>query len=122
MSQHPWHAEPPPAPRGLGIGHGAGLGVLVGLAGPILLALLAWGLSALAGAHVGGQIVGVTIVAIVVIPLVLVVLGCILVFPDVTRGLGVAALMASGVWLISGAGVCVVALFGALASYEGAVL
>lgn len=122
MSQYPWHADTAPEQRGLGIGIGCGLGGLVGLAGPIFLGLLAWGVNSVAAPQIGNQVVGATVVAMLFIPLPLFVLGCILLFPEFTRGVGVAALMASGVWLISGAGVCVVAFFGALASYEGAVL
>ncbi len=120
MSQPYWRPDPyqPPPRAGLGLGAGAGLGALVGIVGPILLGLLGWGATTVLQASVAESVNGLVIIAIVVLPIVLLIGGCLLMIPDHTRGWGVAALTASGVWLISAAGVCTVALFGALASYD----
>lgn len=130
MSQPPSWGEPPqipphrppspPFPRtGLGLGAGAGLGALVGILGPILIALAAWGVNSLVHGQAGADLTGMAIIAILIIPVGLLIGGCVLMVPDSTRGWGVGALVASGVWLLSSAGVCTVFFFGALATYNG---
>ena len=120
MTQPYWSPEPYGAwdRQRLGLGAGAALGVLVGVLGPIVIALGAWGLIAVLPPEPGGSFVGLAILAIIGLPLILVVLGAILMISDEWRGWGVAALTASGVWLISSAGVCTVAFFGAMSSYD----
>ena len=124
MSQSHWPPEVPEhAPRqGMGMGVGAALGALVGLLGPIALGLLGWAVVAWASADAGGTLAFLVLAAVVSIPVVLLVGGCILMVPDTLRGWGVAALVASGVWLISSAGVCTVFFFGALASAETSMM
>lgn len=119
MSQPHWPAEVTPTPRrGLGLGLGAGIGTLVGLLGPVLLGLLGWAATSWLDGQSADSLLGLVFIAVVSIPVLLLVGGCILMIPDLLRGWGVACLVASGVWLISSAGVCTVFLFGALASYD----
>lgn len=120
MTQPYWSPEPYGAwhRQRLGLGAGAALGVLVGVLGPIVIALVVWGLTAVLPTGSGSSLVGLAILAIIGLPLILVVLGAILMISDEWRGWGVAALTASGVWLISSAGVCTVAFFGAMSSYD----
>ena len=113
----------PPGPEGLGLGVGALLGLLVGLLGPVLIALGAWGATRVL--PVGDMEYGafwLAVIAIVTIPVLLLLGGLGLIIHDRTRGWGVAALMASGVWLVCSAGVCTAAFFGALASYDTAAM
>ncbi len=122
MSQPPWTADQRPAPRrGLSLSVGAALGTFVGLLGPVILALIAWVADNRLSDDDAGTVITAMVVAVLALPVVLLVAGCILVFPDVLRGWGVACLVAAGVWLISGAGVCTVFFFGALASAEGII-
>ena len=105
------------------MGPGAALGALVGLLGPILLGLLGWAANSVSpGTSSGEAVISLVLVAILSIPVLLLVGGCIRMVPDSLRGWGVAALVASGVWLISSAGVCTAILFGALASYDNAAV
>ena len=107
MSEAPWQQQPP-ARRGLSSGWGSFIGAAVGFVGPILIysfvQMLVW---VDAGVSVGGF--AALIIAVMPMPLLL--LGLVLVFIDRTRGWGVAALVAAGVWLVTSAGVCVVAIF-----------
>lgn len=120
MTQPYWSPEPlvPPRRGGMGLGAGAALGLLVGVLGPILIALAAWGLATVLPDGTGGPLGWLAVLAIIGLPLVLALLGAVLMVPDEWRGWGVAALTASGVWLISSAGVCTVAFFGVLSSYD----
>lgn len=96
------------------MGAGAALGVVVGVLGPVVLALLPWFAGRVgAPGEITNAVIGVSILAILGLPVVLLLAGCLLMIPDRLRGWGVAALMASGIWLISSAGVCVVALVNA---------
>lgn len=115
---YPYHPRHPPPRRGLNLGVGALLGVLVGILGPIVLSLIAYTAGQGFSGGLADDIVGLSLLAIFGLPVLLLVAGCVLMIPDRLRGWGVAALMASGIWLISSAGVCVVALFVALDSYE----
>lgn len=108
MSQAPWQ-QPPPVTTGLGSGWGTLIGGVVGFLGPVLIYLLAMILIWL---DVGFSVGGVAGLAIAVMPLPLLVLGGVLIFIDRTRGWGVAALVAAGVWIVTSAGVCVVAIIG----------
>lgn len=107
---------------GLGPGAGAAVGIVAGILGPIVIALVAWGLAAVLPDGSGGNLTLLATLAIIGLPFVLAVLGSALMVPDAWRGWGVAALTASGVWLISGAGVCTVAFFGALSSYDNSAM
>ncbi|WP_435198484.1 hypothetical protein [Janibacter sp. GS2] len=119
----PWPPEQQvQRPRRLGLGAGSLLGVLVGLLGPVLLALGAWGLARLFPGEPAVTIGWIAVFAILTIPVVLLLAGCLLMIPDHLRGWGVGALMASGVWLVCSAGVCTVAFFGALSTYENAAM
>lgn len=122
MSQPQWPGDPYAIPQrtGLGLGAGAGLGVLVGLLGPVVLALIGGGAIAVLPPDAGGVILGLAIIAILVLPVVLLLGGCVLMIFDDWRGWGVAGLTASGIWLISSAGVCTAWLFGSLATYDNA--
>lgn len=115
----------PPRREGLGLGAGAALGVLVGLLGPVLIAIGAWGAAGVlpdGGGDVGYATFWAAVLTIITVPALLLLGGCVLVVPDRTRGWGVGALMACGVWLLCSAGVCTVAFFGALASYGGSAM
>lgn len=121
MSQPNWPAEihdAPPRRRGMGLGMGAAVGALSGLLGPVVLGLIIWAAVALGSGDERDLLVALLVISAAVIPIVLLVVGCVLMIPDQLRGWGVAALVASGVWLISSAGVCTVLLYGALASLE----
>lgn len=123
MSHPYWPADPtapPPQRKGMGLGVGAALGVLVGLIGPVLIGLLAWGATEVLPYDVAGPVVSVLVILVLGLPVLFLLAGCLLMIPDTARGWGVAALMASGVWLVSSAGVCTVWLFGALATYDNA--
>lgn len=126
MSLHPPFPDSyPPAPpprQGLSLAAGAALGVLIGLVGPVILALTAWAVQRLFSPSVAEAFITLSIAAILVLPVILLVAGCLLMIPDRARGWGVAGLMASGVWLISSAGVCTVFLFGALATYDNSAM
>lgn len=108
MSQPHSPIEPyrPPTRSGLGMGAGAALGGLVGLLGPVLFGLLGWAALSLSSSETGGTLVSLVLLAVVSIPVVLLIGGCVLMISDQLRGWGVACLTASGVWLISSAGVC----------------
>ncbi len=113
MSQPPWvpPQQPAPDPWRLSAGWGALLGVVLGFLGPVIMAVLTSLVSRLVDN--GNPVIAGGIILIMVLPLVLMALGIILAIPDSTRGWGVAGMVASGVWLITSAGVCVAALGGA---------
>lgn len=122
MSQPQWPGDPFAVPQrtGLGLGAGAALGLLIGLTGPVVLALIAWGGIVVLPPDAGGTVVGLSIIAILALPILLLIAGCVLMVGDDLRGWGVAGLTASGIWLISSAGVCTVWIFGSLATYDNA--
>lgn len=123
MSHPYWPVDPSmaqPQRKGMGLGVGAALGVLVGLLGPVVIGLLAWGATEVLPYETAGPVVSVLVMLVLGLPVLLLIAGCLLMIPDTSRGWGVAGLMASGVWLISSAGVCTVWLFGALATYDNA--
>lgn len=115
---YPYYPPHPPPRRGLNLGVGALLGVLVGILGPIILSLIAYAAGQGFSGGLADDIVGLSLLAIFGLPVLLLVAGCVLMIPDRLRGWGVAALMASGIWLISSAGVCTVFFFGVLAQYD----
>lgn len=119
---HPPAPPPPPPRQGLSLAAGAALGVLIGLVGPVILALMAWMAQRLLPMDVAESLITLSIAAILVLPVILLVAGCLLMIPDRARGWGVAGLMASGVWLISSAGVCTVFLVGVLAIYDNSAM
>ncbi len=106
MSEAPWQQQPP-VRRGLSSGWGMLIGGVVGFLGPVLIYAFVQMMVAL---DVGVSFGGIAALLIAVMPLPLLVLGLVLVFIDRVRGWGVAALVAAGVWLVTSAGVCVVAL------------
>ena len=115
---YPYYPPHPPPRRGLNLGVGALLGVIVGILGPVVLGLIAYAAGQGLTGQVADDIISLSILAIFALPVLLLFAGCVLMVPDQLRGWGVAALMASGIWLISSAGVCVVALVVALNTYE----
>ena len=108
MSEAPWQQQPR-ATRGLSSGWGMVIGGVVGFLGPILIYAFVQVLVAL---DVGFSAGGIAALIIAVTPLPLLILGLLIVFYDRLRGWGVAALVAAGVWLVTSAGVCVVAIIG----------
>lgn len=87
------------------------------------LAFVAWAAgSSSVSSEVSDLVIGVSITAIIATPVVLLLAGCLLMIPYEARGWGVAGLMASGVWLICSAGVCTLFVFGALATYDNAMM
>lgn len=117
------HPYPYPPPRqGLSLGAGAALGVVTGLVGPVVLAALAWVVGQSGPGEFANLVIGLSLVVIIFLPVVLLVLGCLLMIHEATRGWGVASLMAAGVWLICSAGVCTLFFFGAAAVYGSAAV
>lgn len=119
MVQPPPSGSPYPAPprTGLGMGAGAGIGALVGLLGPVVIALLTWGVSSVVPGPAGDG-AWLVVLGVIAAPVILLLAGCVLMIPDRLRGWGVACLVAGGLWLISSAGVCTALVFGFAQMYQ----